>query len=661
MPGPFESHSRTALPWQKKDGILALLPMDIPGIDPSDPNGLIPAPLMLAPLRVRIPMWSPPPELLDTPHTLRLHWLRGSIESIVDVVIVHAPPPTLPTFFELSVPLSVLREQSGKVLLYYSVTDSFGGVSTLDPKRMLTVDMDRPQLLRPDDRLFFVTPPMPMDEAYLANHPRVAFNLPAYTGRGDMDRIEFHLSNIDPPSASGPIGSYTLGINDPLIVYLDAHAFRSLANGTGYVYFRVFDKAGNFSDQSAGAPFELSLIPLPSNLPPPQIAPPSYDDLLIKRDDARAGVFVRITDYIGWAPGDQVVVYWKGRPTAVQDVVSFPCDVLITWAVMRGPLTDGLAPETVPVRYEIIRGSLPPFRSFAILVNLNLTVAGQDHAHAPALLNRDLPIAQVWGLTSNTLNVVNHDDNPAGARARVILYENPQPGEVLRFYWNGIGPVASYTVQFGDVEGQLVFSTVIPWAVMAGFIHPSLPVYYTTSNGVNDQQSDNTLVDVNTGVLIQFPAPILNHTVVGGGGYLSCCSVPQVFWGVEWSVRHDDRFELNDWVEFYWEGYLTNNWELPVIEESKYKDAKGFYTNDDLNNGLKFRVEPYEGKVVPMRDFGSARAFYQVRRGGVLVGESSPRRIRIDLNYPKGGYCKEGDAISCSNDGVPTLIEAEHS
>lgn len=245
------------------------------------------------------------------------------------------------------------------------------------------------------------------------------------------------------------------------------------------------------------------------------------------------------------------------------------------------------------------------------------------------------------------------------ARARVLLYENPQPGEVLRFYWNGIGPVASYTVQAGDVEGQLVFSTVIPWAVMEGVINSALPVYYTTSNGVNDQQSGNALVNVMTGTLLSFAAPILKHSLVGGAGYLSCCSKPEVFWGVDWFVAPDERFELNDVVMFFWEGFLSNNWAPPIIDSTRYLDDNAFVSYYDLTNGLNFKVEPYEEKVVPMRNYGSAHAWYQVRRSGSLIGESLPRRIKVDLLYPggAGGYCKAGDVIVCSSDGVPTLVE----
>lgn len=655
----LSKNSRSVATGPTITGVLARDEMDIPGVDPADPIGLIKAAFMLAPLEVRIKQWAPPPEPLDTPHILTLHWVRGGVEVFSTDKEVTAPPPDLPDEHILHIPLPVLREQSGPVDIYYSVTDSFGGVAEPAPRKRLTVDMDSPQLLNPADHMEFLVPPSPVvDETYLIDNDPVGLTVPPYTGRDDGDNIHFYVSNLANPPEGSEVGVYVLvSATDPLIAYLDADVFRTLNNGPAYLFHRIFDRAGNFSIRSAGLPFTLSLIPAPGPRPLPEIFPAErYSDGLINREDARAGIFVRVNLYLNWAPGDRVIVYWKGRPTPIQDVLGFPTDVLIDWTVLRGPLIEPLVPETVPVRYEIIRGSLPPFPSFNISVNQNLTIAGQDHGNAPAVLNLDLPVAEVWGLVSNTQNVVNHSDNPAGARARVLLYDNPAAGQILRFFWNGIGPVATYTVQAGDTAGQLVFSSVIPWAVMAGIIHPALPVYYTTDNGVNIQQSDNALVNVNTGALIQFPMPVLKHTLVGGGVKLTCCSMPEIFYGVTWHVVSDDRFELGDVVHFRWAGFDNNNWSPPFISESIYTENRSFNTGADLENGLSFIVQPYEDKVVPMRDSRTAQAWYEVRRAGALIGESPPRRIRVDLLYPEIGYCKAGDVILCTSDGIATLI-----
>lgn len=639
--------------------VLALGPMEIPGVDPLDPEGLVPVHLLLADLLVRVPMWLPAPEPADTPHRLYLIWLRDGIERQADFELVNAPPPPLPPFIEVHVPLLMLRERSGTVDLFYRVVDSEGQMSELDPKLTLTIDMEGPELLRPDDQLSFVTPPVTgIDEPYLASNDPVRFNVPPYLRRSGEDRVEMFLSNSPNPPADGPDGVHILeNISDPLVVELAADAFRRLNNGPAFIFYRVFDRAGNFSTRSAGLPFVLNLIASPGvPLAAPRIRPPAYDDNLIKRDDARAGVVVLIDPYLNWASNDRARVFWDDRPVADVPVLNgVVTEVLIPWLTMRGPLAD-LVAEEVRVRYEIIRG-LSTFPSFTRRIQQDFTVAGQDHAGAPALLNPDLPLAEVRGLVSNEPNVVDHRDQDVGARARVFLYDDPQPGQVLRFFWNDIGPVATKTVQPGEVGGQLVFSSVIPWAVVEGIINPALRVYYTTDNGVNQQQSANTLVNVNTGAVASFPAPVIRHTLIGGTGtFLTCCSSPEIFFGVTWEVVPHTDFALNDEIRFFTHGYNNNGWNDPVVEESRFAERQSFSTPMDLANGLKFIVSPYDPVVYSLRLRGTAQAWYEVWRGPSKIGQSVIRRFRVDLAYPSGGFCQAGDVINCSSDGVPMLM-----
>lgn len=648
------------LPEATSGGVLALDPMDIPGVDPLDPNGLVPVSLTLAPLLVRIPMWLPAPEPLDTPHRVQLLWERDGIERQADLKLIDAPPPPLPAFVPMHVPLAMLRERSGTVKLFYRVIDSEGQRSELDPKVTLTIDLESPELLRPDDQLSFVNPPVTgVDEAYVASNDPVRFNIPPYRGRERNDRIEMVLSNSPNPAAAAPDGDYVLvDVSDPLVCELPAAAFRRLNNGPAYIFYQVFDEAGNFSTRSAGLPFSLDLIAGPDvPLPAPTIMPPAYDDNIIKRDDARAAVVLLIDPYINWAAGDHARAFWDERPLA--DVPVFDgvvTQVPVPWATMRGP-SPVLVAEEIRIRYEIIRG-LTIYPSYRRRISQDFTVAGQDHAGAPALLNPDLPLAEVRGLVSDEANLVDLRDKDVGARARVFLYDDPQPGQVLRFFWNGIGPVATKTVQVGEVAGQLVFSSVIPWAVMEGTINASLPVHYTTDNGINQQQSRHTEVDVHTGPLLSFPTPIIQHTLVGSTGtFLTCCSSPEIFAGVRWKVVAHGDFDLNDEVRFFIHGYNNNGWDDPVVEDSRFTQGKTFDTPADLVNGLDFTVTPFDPVVYSLRQESTAVAWYEVWRGGRKIGESILRRFRVDLAYPAGGYCQAGDIIQCSSDGVPTLIK----
>lgn len=63
-----------------------------------------------------------------------IYWERAGTVVYSDSIIVQSPPPPVPDMYTLFIPLLVLRAQSGPVELYYSVTDSFGGRSELNPK-----------------------------------------------------------------------------------------------------------------------------------------------------------------------------------------------------------------------------------------------------------------------------------------------------------------------------------------------------------------------------------------------------------------------------------------------------------------------------------------------------------------------------------------------
>jgi hypothetical protein len=643
-------------------GTVLLDPMDIPGVDSGDPRGVIPRSRLQGPLQVNIPMWNPRPEpLLDEPHIVRLRWVWAGVDEVVDSRQVFGPPPPLPAVISLEVPLSRLTDEgSGTAQLYYTVQDSFGGVSVLNPRRTLTIDLDSPELLNPLDTVDFVVAPTPnVDEQYLLDNVPVAFNIPFYTVRADRDRIEFYLSNRDNPPLSAADAEYVIALaSDPLVAYVDPDIFRRLNNGDAYIFYRIFDEAGNFSSQSAGLLFQLALTPLPSNLPRPQIRPPAYDDGLIKRDDARRGVFMRIDPaYDDWAPGDQVIAYWNARPTVPQPVLSFPCDVEIPWLTLRGP-APVLIPEAAVVRYEIIRGALPPFRSLSERFNVDLTIAGQDHPNAPALLNPTLASVTVIGRGSKTPNQLNHLDRGLAAQAYVPLFADPVAGQLLSLFWNGVGPVASHPVQLGEVGGQLVWFTDIPWNLIEGTVNPRLPVHYLTSNGVNEQQSPPTFVNVDVTALIDFTPPQVQHTLTSE--YVTCCSSPSPLYGVHWLIPGNIGLQLNDEVRFHWQGYARNNWVDPIAG-TEYEETIQVL-QPHIDNGIKVVVEPFDRTLEPMREYGSAVASFEVWRNLGKVGDSRPDvkgsgHIRVDLTFPTGGFCKPGDVISCTSDGKATLVK----
>lgn len=615
--------------------ILGILdPLKIPGVGP---RGVIPVSLMQAPLRIEIPRWQLP-EPGELPHILRLHWIINGKETTQSETF-SAPPPDIPDPVVQFIPLATLRERSGVGEIYYTL-ETEAGTTEMLPHLPIRVDMVAPTLLTPLDRLEFVVPPTPVvDEAYIAANSPILLRVPVYNGREDFDRIELYVSNSPAPPMTAPDGVTLLqSTADPLIASLDGAQLRRLMNGDAHLSYRVFDEAENFSILSAGLLFSLALTAPPTGLQLPEIRPPVYNDLLIKRDDARldegGGVFVRIRAYTGWASGDTVVVYWNGRPIPGQSVVTFPCDVFVPWLILRGPASI-LVAEQAAVRYEIIRGTQPPFRSGIARFNVNLTIAGQENPNAPAKLNALLARVEIRGQNPPTLNQIDSRHRGQDVLASVALFDEPVAGQVLQLYRDGVGPVATYTVRAGDIAGRVVSFSNLPWSVFEGIVNSRLPFYYTTDNGFNPQRSPNTEVRVNAVPAITVPAPKVQHTLTNG--YANCVSKPSVLFGVSWRIEPNADLQLNDDIRFMWQGFSTNAWGNPIAGSEFIQTIP--WTAVNVSQGLTVVVTPFETTLAPMRKYGSASATYEVWRNGVQIGQSSVGRIRVDLTYPNGGYC----------------------
>ncbi|MFP3493139.1 hypothetical protein SB759_02855 [Pseudomonas sp. SIMBA_059] len=648
---PFVSHQTVLL--HVHDGVQMHGDFEeIVGVDPTDTAGLIPLAVSLAPLECRISQWipGPSPGRVDT---LKLWWRIQGIDVLADEFAFTGPlnPADFP--YSLYVPADYMRELDAVVQVYFTIVDETGFVTPSAPYT-LTIDNNPPKFAGADDTAQFVDPDIAMTgitQAVLAANPFIEFLVPDYIGRDGRDQVGYYLDHNVPPVPSIQKGRQTfVFIDEPLVLRIPADDFRTLKNGPNHLQYRLYDRAGNFSGYSAPLTFQVALIAIPSNLSPPQVRPPAYDDSLIVREDARATVAAGIpTQYDDFAPGDSVVLIWDGRQILPpQPITVFPSWVNIPWNILRP--VGGLIREQVQVSYEIHRAGIAPVPSPANFFWVDLTIAGQDHANAPARLNQTLPVVDVFGLGSGLHNELDVRDESLGAQVWVQLYVGPVAGERLTLHWGTVGAVAHYDVQPGDVFNQPVrFLPDVPGSVItSGGNHPQLPVFYTTSNGVNEQDSPSTLVNVHIDPLIVLSAPIIQHTLHGGAQYLTCDSRPPICEGVIWQVPHDPSFQLNDVIEFNWEGYTSNNGSGPSTPGTDFSATVPLSSPADVANGVRITVLPWDTKIEPMRNYASAFARYRLLRGGVPIGSSIPRLLRIDRVFAGSGkVCNPGDVGFC--------------
>ena len=635
----------------RRRGVLMLEPFDeITGVPVSDPEGLIVSPFRDMPLACRIKRWAPGPSLGRT-NTLQLVWQIGGIDVVADEVVFDEESFAAATFpYPLHVPTHFMLEFEAVISVRYRILEE-GSPEVDSPARPLRLDRNPPRFLLPSDHPQFDDPNIVgsgITEAVLAANEFIDIRLPNFDIRANGDRVALYLSDETPPFPLIHTLIKTFVFTDEeLIISVHRDYFRALPNGLAYMTARVYDRSGNYSPLSAPTGFNINLDASPSLLPPPEIRQPAYNDLLLKRDDARAGIAAVIPrQYDGFMPGDSVEFVWDGRSVLpAQVITSFPFPVIIPWSILRipGPLTR----KEVRVQYRIHRTGRPPFSSPVSFFWADFTIAGQDHSGAPALLNPSLVRVQVFGKSSGLLNELDLRDREFGASVWVRLYVDPRPGEVLALYWGSAGPVARYIVQAGDAFDDLVrFVPDVPGTlVVSEGDHPELPVFYTTSNGVNEQHAPTTLVNVHVSPGIDFSAPGIDHTLHGAARYLTCDSRPAICHGVRWKVA-DSRLQVGDKLEFYWQGFSSNNGSDPITG-TEFEQTL-IITREHLAEGVLIVVLPWDTKIAPMESYASATGKYYVYRGNSLIGESRLATVRIDRVSPGSGrICHPGDENFC--------------
>lgn len=624
---------------------------EIVGVDPTDTEGLIPLAVSLSPLRCLIPRWIPGPSF-GRFEDLELWWRIQGNDVRADYHRFTGPlnPADFP--FALHVPADFMREVDAIIGLYFLIRDETGFVTPSNPVS-LRVDNDPPRYADPDEPARFVDPNIALTgitEQILADNPFIEVFVPDPVVREGRHQIGYYLDHNVPPVPSIQKGRQEFVFTGvPMVLRIPADVFRTLINGTNHLQFRHYDRGGNFSGYSAPLTFQVNLMLRPGNLPRPRVRPSAYDDFLLVREDARATVAAGIpTPYDNYAPGDSVVLIWDGRPVLPpQPITAFPHWVDIPWDFLRPPGT--LIREQVKVSYEIRRSGITPVLSPSDFFWKDLTIAGQDHANAPARLNATLARVDVFGLGSGLHNELDNRDEVLGAQVWGTLYVAPVAGQRLTLDWPNVGPVAHYDVQPGDVFNQpfRFLPDVSGTAIRTGGNHPQLPVFYVTTNGVNEQDSPTTLVNVHIDPLVILKPPIIQHSLQGGAQYLTCDSRPAVCDGVIWHVPPDPALQLNDRIEFSWCGYSTNNGSGVPISGTDFVTTIALSTANDVSAGIFVTVLPWS-KIEPMRRYMSAEGRYRLLRGGGAIGASTRKVVRIDRVFAGSGIvCMPGDTGFC--------------
>ncbi|BBP69527.1 hypothetical protein PHLH6_15310 [Pseudomonas sp. Seg1] len=614
-------------------------------LDPEDPAGLLPLRALGQPLQVTfegVDFTTVPNRTDKVELSFRT---RGAAFVPVDF---REYPSNVPVQQPqtLSVPKDLLSHGVYDVSIRFYPSGSEANASE-SLKKQITIDTYKPNFGNQPDAVIF---PDELNgvitESYLTQHGQVIVEVPFYIDVAPGDRaVYFWTDKEDPSDSEVEIREQEFSAQDiidkRLLITVYADEIRPWGHGDRFMYYRLRDRAGNIGPNAKRAKIFVDLSPLPGNLPPPRVI---LTRNLLDRQQARESVQVLIDPYDFPDATHRVAIDWDGTTLAEipVDPTDFPLQTTVPWTALhaRG---DGPSRPKVSYRIRLADGSYTA-PSSDISVALNLTIAGQDHVHAPALLNETLAKVEIRGQKSDLPDKLRSIDFGLPARAILTLYDNPQPFEEIDVYWGQIPtPVATYTVQASDGAGTPI-EVEIPWQyIQPDLQNPKLPVYYVTRNGVNDQHARKTEVEVAIVVIENLDEPTFPHA--GKQVELHCCSKPRLWEGVTVHIPANPLFAEKDEVIVHWQGCLGPNGTNPIVDA--YDELPKQIELADIQNGFDLVVTDYERLIAPMVNNASALVYYVLYKQDGTIGRSRPEFVIINRTMPSGIVCSPMNEVYC--------------
>lgn len=595
-----------------------------------------------APLRVLIAT-SWPVDADDPPGTqsmLQLYWDNATVGAPYVFTWPFDPDQVFP--FTAFVPREFLTAPGIHRLKYevmlWSENEAFSDEILINIDREAPNHDNRGERLGFDDQVI----EQGVTDAYLElNRGRLPAIVPRWSDIREGDLVEYFVGVSADPSHPSVLRGGSLRVGPEHVagaaveVFYPQEVLAASGNGYRYVFYFLTDRAGNQNPRSRAEYLNVQLRG-PIVLPAP-VVPLAEFDRLIDLEDVRRGVEVHIPFIAEALAGDRIQAYWNNRPLAPFFVAAnqaWPLRLPVSWEVVSA---DGFA-SVVPcvVRYEGSRGTQPPLDAPAVTFMVDLTVAGPDPV-GPDPINPWLKPVVVKGLTGD--NVLTLDDYERDAEVRVLLFDQPQAGDLLQLHWgNETQVVATYRVKAQDRAGDWVTFSPVPWAVIETTGSGNVPVHYWTFNDVNRQRSPATRVRVQIPVLTELgPVTFPDATLFG---WINCNSRP---WdGIRVHVPVDVRMSPGDQVSLTWQLCRQTNGEVPMPGALK-TFSKTLNAQDLRGESIEIRVEPFDTLVLPLwpasqprpnNPDGSAQVGYTLQLVDGRFGIAPPTYVSISLTRP---------------------------
>ncbi|WP_024694123.1 hypothetical protein [Pseudomonas syringae] len=524
-------------------------------------------------------------------------------------------------------------EDEGVYVFEYQHTNQDGNTNPSSP-RSLSVDH-----LPPNDNVAGSSPELPQDIidngltlAYLDANATVDVTIPRSSDITAGDEILLYWGPVGPrqdPDPVVPVARLTVteaaalpGADRP-VVSLDSDVVKTLKEGLIAVLYRYVDRTGNLGQPSRWQEVHVDLAPLAENLVAPTV--PLAADGLIDRADARLGVYLEIPapGYGNQQPDDLIEVNWESTTVPAVPLSDFRMQIFVDWPTLSAG--GALNARAFKVSYSVVRG-LAKTPSPEIDIAVDFAVAGIDpdpdpNPDGPDPINDKLPRVVIKSRETppvdNVLGTADKDQD-----ARVELTPNPvADGQFLRLYWGALPSYVDEVVVTSTPIDPVVFT--VPWdKIQESGYSDKLPVYYTTWNGTNEQESVRTEVDVRivetVGLAdVEFPDRYPGNPTTP---IINCCSKP---WdGIKARIPGDPvNFAAGDSVTVSWRAYEDAQGNTP-IDGTDYTFPALTLDDDKVNDGFLVTV-PYDDHIEPIVTRGSGRVTYVLTKASGQIGAHS--------------------------------------
>lgn len=628
---------------------------DVPGIiDASD--GTLSADAVRAPLEVIIPEWDQYADFTGDQDVVSLEWAPGHNPApgdfkVVDDKTLTAPiNPVVDFPVTLHVPVAEMSPDGPYTLRYHILTAN--GEDARCANIPIICDSMPPWKHYEPGKM--VLPVTQLTDAELATMPNGMVAKLANYAHADWqagDRVAFYwiAAPLDEDNLPDPVGVVDVSGPDASEVIYPLATLQLSEDKDYYAVYILMDKAGNRSPLSDFVRVDVALGPLPSSLMPP-IVPLAEFDGEINQPDATAGVFVHIPPFSNFKPRDRIEVTWGTLELDSAEIGTTPPDpfpIKVPSPVLVGEydLQAG-GPQPTNVSYRVLRGHVASAEQ-AITIDVDLSYVGPVNPDWPNPINPGLPVPEVYGKVSNTLNVLTRADVNENAELRFELYNPLNVGEVIDFYWGSqLVTEAQYIVQAGDSAGEPRM-VEIPWdRIKNEGNNPALPVYYSIHAPDSPNKQDCETIHVNVDVVTLVPdAPVFEGTNPSNG-WLTCVSLyadPANPDSREPAVRVrvpdlSQHLVVGDTVTVTWTALPGRTGETPIAEKTQ-----DIVLDATTVKGFLWLVEPYATYILPTYDpdgagnTGRGRIKYEFIKAGETI--TSDTTETVVAMYNAGGSC----------------------